>query len=603
MMETNIIISDFVQGGFYVNNGSEYNSAKEIRSGWIETGIPGSPISLTISVNCGDLQWSFICCDDQGFRQISESSGYKNSGTAVDLSSYTWIRKIRIELHSNIGLVPPQSCTLNVNYTYAWTMKNGYPVPVNAPDLPEKATTKPFPVSLWRVDKLRNDGIPFTGLMPVTESINLWIQPSRPLIHVYGHTQQIYDKERGDFSGNGYAIIEPISCEVHQEENGEYSVSLETYCDEYGKYKYLKKQSLIKMPIKYHGEVKWQIFRIVMVTRSMDISGACRVSVEATHLFYDNNRILIRESFPNTLSGKSALDVIINSDWHGNEHKDYPFSYSSNIQTARTAYYENISLTSALIGADQCFVNRWGGKLYRDNYYFSINSEMEGYRDIGIIQYGFNMQEIEFVEDDTEVLTDLYAYDNFDNEITISLPNIPNETFPHRIYKAVSFSYEEDDVNGFEADAQAYFDNYKQSKVTITVRFANLSDLELYKDFLNLDNYEVGDKVTIYHKDLGIYYSNLEIISKTYDVVNQKTAEVVIGSFKNAISRRPFFGNTASGGQSAIDKQNVAMQDELRDAKLRTLRTWVGAKAFKWRETTKYIWNEVSGNGDKNGES
>lgn len=451
-----------------------------------------------------------------------------------------------------------------------WTMKNEYPVPANAPDLPEKTVAEPFPISLWRVDKNKNDGFPFTGLMLTVESINLWIQKSRPLIHVYGHTQQISDNLRGDFSGNGYAIIEPITCEVYQEENGEYRVSLETYCDEYGKYKYLKKQSLIKLPIKYHGEVKWQIFRIVIVTRRMDIDGECRISVEATHLFYDNNRILLWESFPNYLSGNQALNFIVNSKWHGDEHKDYPFSFSSDINAVRTAYYENISLTSALIGADQCFVNRWGGKLYRDNYYFSINTEMEGYRDIGIIQYGFNMQEIEFVEDDTEVLTDLYAYDNFDNEIELNLPNIPNETFPHRIYRAVAFSYEEDDVDGFEADAQAYFDEYKQSKVTITVRFANLSDLELYKDFLNLDNYEVGDKVTIYHKDLDIYYSNLEIISKTYDVVNQKTAEVVIGSFKNAITRRPFMDATASGGQSALEKQIEANKQEIEEVAFAT---------------------------------
>lgn len=169
-METNTIISDFTQGGFYVNNGSEYASAQEIRSGWIDTAITGLLVSLTISVDCGDLQWSFICCDDQGdFREISKSLGYKNSGTVIDLSDSLWVRKIRIELHSNNGLTPPQSCTLNVNYTYAWTMKNGYPVPTNAPELPEKAVTEPFPVSLWRVDKNKNGGYPFTGLMILTE--------------------------------------------------------------------------------------------------------------------------------------------------------------------------------------------------------------------------------------------------------------------------------------------------------------------------------------------------------------------------------------------------------------------------------------------------
>lgn len=104
-------------------------------------------------------------------------------------------------------------------------------------------------------------------------------------------------------------------------------------------------------------------------------------------------------------------------------------------------------------------------------------------------------------------------------------------------------------------------------------------------------------------KDMDIYYSNLEIVSKTYDVVAQKTTEIEIGNFKNAISRRSFMSETVSDGQSAEDKQNMAIQDEIKDNKLKMLNTWRGARAFTWREISKFTWGEVSGNGGENNES
>lgn len=448
----------------------------------------------------------------------------------------------------------------------AWTVIDGKLTRTEFLPLPEKAMTKPYPLSLWRIEPPANDGYPFTGLMPDIKNINLWIQPSRPLIHVYGHTQKPFDKRQSDFDGNGYAIIEPISCEVRHEENGEYSLSMEVCCDEYGKYKYLKKQSLIKVPIRYHGKTKWQIFRIIIPTRYMDESGVGMIRVDATHLFYDNNRYLIKYSRPTQKNGKEALDWIFREgEWYGNEKQYYPFTYSSDIISIRTAYYENISPTAMLLGADQCFINRWGGRLYRDNYYFSINKEMENSRNIGIVQYGFNMTEIEFTEDDTNLITDLIAVDNFGNEYQISNSTIPNDTIPHRIYQYVKFSYDKEDIDAFHADAQAYYDEYKQSSVNIKVQFVNLTDTELYKDFLMLDSFEVGDKVTVYHKDMDIYYSNLEIISKTYDVVAQQTTEVEIGNFKSAISRRLFMSETTSVGQSAVDKQLESNRQELEE--------------------------------------
>lgn len=468
-----------------------------------------------------------------------------------------------------------------------WIMgDDGHPVYSDFLELEEKAIAKEYPYAFWRIDPLINFGQPVTLLMPNLSQVNLWIQKQKPLIHVYGTKAT----KQEDFNKNGYAILEPISGEIYQETNGEFSATFETYCDEYSKFAYLKKQAHVKVPIMYHGVLKWQIFRASIVNRIMNDDGTYRIKAYCPHLFYGNNRFLIRDARVVGKFGKDAIKYICTHNLYNAE--TYPYLYSSDIGTTNTAYYERISITNALLGADQCFVNRWGGKLYRDNFYFSINSETENCKDAGVISYGYNMTSIDFEEDDSEVITDLIARDNFGNEVIVSVP-ATQLTVAERIYAYVHFSYDEEDKTALRRDANAYLDNYKQSNVNIKVNFLNLSDLDLYKDFLSLDAYEVGDKLTIYHKDLNIYYSNLEIISKRYDIVSQKTKEIEIGNFKNAINRNGYLSDTATKGGNAVDKQIIAVADATN--LLVVSHSIDGMQQFPVSQSERYTINQIEG--------
>jgi phage minor structural protein len=324
----------------------------------------------------------------------------------------------------------------------------------------------------------------------------------------------------------------------------------------------------------------------------MDSYGNYRITAIAQHRFYDLSRYLIQDCRPTALKGQAALDWLFSHGWYGGFAND--FTYSSDITKTATAYYQNCNVASALLGVDQAFVNRWGGRLYRHNKYFSINQEMENCRKSGVIMYSYNMTEIEFEEDDSQLITILKAEDNFGNTYTITNPDVPAQAIPYHIYGYVRFSYDAENIQQFHADAQAYFDEHKQSNVNITVRFANLSDIEKYKQYLDLDSFEVGDKITVYHSDLDIYYSNLEIISKRFDAVAQRTMEIQIGSFKGAITRRTFMSETISSGDTPADKEIIAINTQLNDMALRTLRTWGGAGAYRWGEVAKYTWEDVT---------
>lgn len=452
-------------------------------------------------------------------------------------------------------------------------------------DVPELFATG-YPDILWRVDGYTNEGMIYSPLIPGMQPVEIpmYIQPPRPMIHVY-------DSRDKQMSGNGYAILEPISCEVYHEENGTYEATFETYCDKYQKFSYLKKQAQVKIPIHYHGELINEEFRVRQVTRKMDSYGNYRITAIAQHRFYDLSRYLIQDCRPTAIKGQAALDWLFSHGWYGSFSND--FTYSSDIVKTATAYYQNCNLVSALLGVDQAFVNRWGGRLYRHGNYFSINTEMENCRKSGVIMYSYNMTEIEFEEDDSQLITILKAEDNFGNTYTITNPDVPTQAIPYHIYGYVRFSYDAENIQQFHADAQAYFDEHKQSNVNITVRFANLSDIEKYKQYLDLDSFEVGDKITVYHSDLDIYYSNLEIISKRFDAVAQKTMEIQIGSFKGAITRRTFMSETVSSGDTPADKEIIAINTQLNDMTLRALRTWGGASAYKWGEVAKYTWEDV----------
>lgn len=456
------------------------------------------------------------------------------------------------------GMYDTVSQTFNAGtggFGQGWQIIDGVLTNTNAPQLPESYMTQPYPSSLWRIDSTANNGFPYHELMIDVLKINLYFEKTKPMIHVYSSTET-------DFSHNGLAIIEPTECEVRHEENGLYNVEMSLIVDDEGKHQYIKKFSQFRVPIKYHGEISEQIFFATEVIRQMNNSGLCTVCVSLKHIFYRlNNYVYYNKSFTN-LNGKEALNTIVSHyGTYGESANDIPFSVSSDITDNRSAAYHDINITSALLGADNCFVNLYGGKLYRDNFYFSINREMENHKTSGVISYGYNMTEIEYTEDVSGCVTWLRAYDNFGNSKIIEKSGIPNADFPHHIYKVVQFSYAENNKEQFERDAEKYFEEYSVPKINIKVRFAELTDYELYKDFLDLADFEVGDKIIIYHKDLDINIGNLEIISKTYDVVNGKTVDIEIGSFKNATFRSAFMSGVVGADSTA--KQLEAVQSQI----------------------------------------
>lgn len=558
-METNTIISDFVQGGFYVNSGSEYASAKEIRSGWIDTDIPGSPASLTISVDCGDLQWSFICCDAQGkFRNISKSLGYKNSGTEIDLSDCLWVKKIRIELHSDNGLTPPQSCTLNVNYTYAWTMKNGFPVPTFAPDLSEKAVTESFPVSLWRVDKNKNGGYPFTGLMPIAVSIDMWsLEREVAVIRVY----DISEPQEG-FDHNGLAVLMPISCQSRHNDDV-WEIRLSHPLDDWGKWNNLLPQNVLK--------VDGQLFRIDTIESEYTENGGI-ISVHAHHITEDMADDLIERAefgggnameFMDFCMTKSKINPDADPDPDDCYYKPYEFECYSDIETIQPgSEYVNTTLWGAIVGVDNCIINRYGGELYRNNFYFSVCKRMENARDNAFfLRYSLDMTKIKQTVDYTDFCTNLDCTDNFGNGFSISYTNSERWAIHHPKRRFYQFTYAED-TGAFWNDVPLLWGKISFPKITYELDIASLRADPRYADFMELQDYKYGDSGTIYCPELDVQTIQ-KITEIEKDELTGDIKSMILGNTINSLARPSFLGATVSSGRTAEDKQERKLQNML----------------------------------------
>lgn len=159
--KVSISISNFAQGGFYVDTNQDYSSQSEIRTAWIP--VPAAPLSVTV---LSDYQWSFVAGNNNNFSRLDESFGYKPSGQVIDTSAYSWINSLRIELHSS-SLSPPQSATIELICENAWYMsEDGYPRYSLFPELPSSAMTKPYPKALWRIGHQINSDYPYHELLP-----------------------------------------------------------------------------------------------------------------------------------------------------------------------------------------------------------------------------------------------------------------------------------------------------------------------------------------------------------------------------------------------------------------------------------------------------
>lgn len=462
------------------------------------------------------------------------------------------------------------------------------------PETREKSIVIPMPKALWRINPLMNGGFAWHELLPDIMGIDIEPLPIERKIKVYS----MWEPQDG-FRHNGLAVLDPISCHSFQAEKGRWDITLVHPLDDWGKWRYLIPQNIIK--------ANGQLFRID--TNQPKINSSERtVTVTANQIFYDLSRdiILLKEIpeenrggwYPQKFLSWVMHNGVIASERAANpeSYKNfniYDFEYSTDLSDDNTTEFDgftNTTLTAALIGDSKCFVNLFGGELYRNNFYFSINKRMENARDNAFsLRYSFDLQEIEFSIDYTDFMTRLEFIDMNGNWSGSWLWNDTTTTYsvPSPVVRAVKFNTPlSDEIR------KSYFDSVAYPKYTYKIKMANIKDDPRYKDFQNLHDIKLGDRGTVYCEPLDVETVQ-KVIEIERDELSLEILSITLGDSTKYIGGfNPYRGITTSGN-SPTDLQAQALQEEIKNSTLKSMKRWSGISSYSWQEII-YKWGEIN---------
>lgn len=469
-----------------------------------------------------------------------------------------------------------------------WHMgEDGYPS--NGIEIPEKAITEPLPRSMWRITADMEMGYPYHLLIPGLMGVDIWALHRKSQIYVY----DLHEPQTG-FQSNGLAVLDPISCTSWHDAD-RWDVELTHPLDEWGKWKYLLPENIIK--------VRGQLFRIDRYLPK--ISGSERsVSIHASHISTDMAAQIIRQA---TFPGGTAAQFIdfafssVDEPFYSEGLAPYRFEGYSNIaENLGETELVNTSLWAAIVGADNCLINRYGGELYRDNFYFSVYDRMQYAKDNAFrLRYSLDMTEISQTIDYTDFCTELHGRDNFGNEYAVWWNEGVSWAVHHPRQRAVSFTYSDFDTafDSLVHDVEALFFASDYPKVTYEMSLANLKNDPRYTDFLQLQEYHYGDSGSIYCPELGIDTVQ-KIVAEQRDELTGDVLRMTLGNLKNSWVRPALLAGTVSSGNSVEDKQRKALENELKKTKLKALPDWKSARTYTWAEMRQFNWKELKNHGN-----
>lgn len=408
----------------------------------------------------------------------------------------------------------------------------------------------------------------------------------------------VYPPTEKYFANNGLRLLSPTVAEHTLEIQTAGSIHVEHPIDSDGDWKTLIPGYIILAPVPYRSTVHWQPFRIYRRTKKR-ADGAPFVSVDALHLLYDLNYVLLKDVRPTNLSCQAAIQWLFDHPYDPYGQAALPldnFTFFSDISALASAEYQWKTLTGALIGEDNCVLTRWGGELFVNGTYFSICSPMESsMQDAFHIAYGLNLSEVEETLDYTNTFSQLVATDNFGNQAHASIPlsynGLPFEKTLHAVFSYSDDLTAQERSTRFGSDFSKYMAQIQEIEASYSVRH---KDLPADDPFQQLASYEVGDTGIIEDSELEI--STTQRITKAVtDLLTGERISTETGNVRRSIARKQAFSNTVTTTPTALEKQIESVTAEVKDMETARLSTWGSAYAsgMTWGKASQYKWEEA----------
>lgn len=361
-----------------------------------------------------------------------------------------------------------------------------------------------------------------------------------------------------DFNSNGDLVLLPKKAVVHNEDNGDFYLEIETddsYVSELTEGKII----VANTP---QGE---QAFRITNPSVQKH-----QIKIKAYHVFYDSKNYLIKDSYVVRKNCNGALD-------HLNMATDSvsPFETISNVETIQSFRCVRKSLYEAI----QTVLERWGGHLTRNNFKIEIRDTIG--QDRGVtIRYAKNLKEIERTQSWENVVTKLLPVgkngillNSLDPSADVYLYSDTSYKIPYT--KSVNFSQDyisEEDYMDSSGNLNEMA--YKQALVRdlrmigTVYLFANIYPKTNYTLKAALESIvEIGDTIHVFDEDLGIDVFT-SVIKYEYDCILKRYNEIEFGNFKKKLSG--LFSNIESKAEeialATAESTKIVLGKELKDA-------------------------------------
>ena len=343
-------------------------------------------------------------------------------------------------------------------------------------------------------------------------------------------------------------LIDATSCKVTEGLNGEYELEL-TYPLTGELFSQLQPGRII-VAKPYRNAATVQPFEIYDDSRA--IGG--QVKFHAQHISYRALGIPIR---PVTAQNASAAVSLVVS----NAVISSLFTLTTDMTASGTfAMDKPASLQNVLLGSADSLVSVYGGDILRDGYSIQLLKHRGMDRGARII-YGRNLVDLTQEKSIAEMYDSVYPFfvETDENENTrlveladaLVLITAPNKASAKKVYM-LDLSSEFDETPNQAQMLQATNDyiaknSLDKPKVSLSLKYVDLSRTQEYADLKNLDHIELGDDVTVQFAALGV-----DVIARVqkivYDVLLDANESIDVGDVRTNV-----VDTIAQGGTGGVD--------------------------------------------------
>lgn len=334
-------------------------------------------------------------------------------------------------------------------------------------------------------------------------------------------------------------LSDATGCTVTEQLNGEYELELTYPID--GQHFELIGTGKIIAAQPYRNAPRVQPFRIY--AESKPLNG--EVTFYARHISYDALGVPVR---PFVASNAAAALVTLTQS----VVIQCPFTFSTNIDNSDNFVLERpAKLQAVLLGTgDGSLTEAYGGELVRDGYSIQLLQQRGADRGARIV-YGRNLIDLtqeKSIEEMYDAVYPYYVNDSSEEGEPAGVTELADALV------LISVESAEDAKNVYMLDLSNDFDDTPTStqmqqaaveyidkngldkpKVTLSVKYVDLSRTQEYADMVNLDHIELGDTVTVQYVRLGVDVK-ARVTALTYDVLRDVYDKLTVGDVRPNLS-------------------------------------------------------------------